>query len=72
MTLISLDNFLLNIKAPDERAFLLSEYVSWLILNVGERNSMWYLNRDIISGQASSFCIRDSADATAFKLKFGI
>ena len=55
-----------------DREFFVSECVSWLILNIGERGLDWWVVRDKTTSMAQYAVIPNPEDAVAFKLKFGL
>lgn len=72
MIKVSLHNMYMNASTTSDREFYLSEYVSWLILNVSERNDNWWYNRDKTTGRIYFITLVNAEDATAFKMVFGL
>ncbi len=68
MTKVSLHRMLEKITMSSDREFFISEYVSWLILNIGPRGMSWWLDRDAINGRVYSISFIDSDEAMFFKL----
>lgn len=69
---VSVNKVMFDLVLSTDREFQLSEYVSWLILNVGQRNKDWVQTRHHIHNMTRGFSFERPEDATAFKLRFGL
>jgi hypothetical protein len=72
MTKVSLHRMLNDITDSAEREFWVSEYVSWLILNIGPHRRLWWLDRNAVNGRTFAISFIEPDDALVFKLKFGL
>lgn len=69
---VSVYKVLFVLVLSTDREFYLSECVSWLMLNVGQRNRDWEQIKDRLSRMTHGFTFERAEDATAFKLRFGL
>jgi hypothetical protein len=72
MIYIPLHNAFRYMSVSSDREFFLSECVSWLVLNTGDRNKAWGINRDAVNGRALSIWVEEPQAACIFKLRFGL
>lgn len=61
-----------NISSTSDREYYLSEWASWLIMNIGERNRHWWWHRNTSNGWVEYIAFLYPEDALVFSLKFGL